>query len=142
MIEALHQITGLAHSTWENTALASTIDELSARLDEESLTAARREGHALSLDQMSRMTLAALDEWSEATMHRGSPKEGAASGILSGRESEVLSLVSEGLSNGEIADRLFIAERTVRFHVSSIFTKLGAHNRTQAVTLAKQRNLL
>ena len=142
VIEALHQITGLAHKTWEHTALAATIDGLSARLDEESLAAARREGHALSLDQMSQITLAALDEWSEAIVHRGEPKEGAAPGILSGRESEVLGLVSEGLSNQEIADRLFIVERTVRFHVSSIFTKLGAHNRTQAATLAKQRNLL
>jgi NarL family two-component system response regulator LiaR len=72
----------------------------------------------------------------------GKPKEGAGHGILSGRESKVLGLVSEGLSNGEIASRLFITERTVRFHLSSIFTKLGAHNRTQAVALARQRNLL
>ena len=142
VVEALNQITGLAHKTWEHTPLAPAIGELGARLDEESLAAARREGHALSLDQMAQMTLAALDEWSEAIMHRGKPKEGTAPGILSERESEVLGLVSEGLSNGEIAGRLFITERTVRFHVSSIFTKLGAHNRTQAATLARQRNLL
>ncbi len=142
VIEALHQITGLAHSTWEHTALAPTIGELGARLDEESLAAARREGHTLSLDQIAQMTLAALDEWSESIMHRSRPKEGAAPGILSGRESEVLGLVSEGLSNQEIAGRLFITERTVRFHLSSVFAKLGAHNRTQAAALARRRNLL
>ena len=130
--EALRQITGIAHSTWEHTALAPTIGALGARLDEESLAAARREGHAMSLEQTAQMTLAALDEWSGVSVRRG---------VLSGRESEVLGLVSEGLSNGKISERLFITERTVRFHLSSIFTKLGADNRTQAVTLARQRNL-
>ncbi len=140
--EALHQITGIAHSTWEHTALAPTIGALGARLDEESLASARREGHVLSLEQMAQLTLAALDEWSGASVRRAGPEEDAVRGVLSGRESEVLGLVSEGLSNQEIAGRLFITERTVRFHLSSIFTKLGADNRTQAVTLAKERNLL
>jgi ATP/maltotriose-dependent transcriptional regulator MalT len=63
-------------------------------------------------------------------------------GVLSSRELEVLGLVAEGLSNREIAGRLFIAERTVRYHLTSIFGKLGADNRTQAVALARQQYLL
>ncbi|MFL6201179.1 MAG: response regulator [Thermoanaerobaculia bacterium] len=61
---------------------------------------------------------------------------------LTAREKEVLELVSAGLANGEIAGRLFISERTVKFHVSSILAKLGAKNRTQAVRVARERGLV
>jgi NarL family two-component system response regulator LiaR len=63
-------------------------------------------------------------------------------GVLSAREQEVLRLVAEGRSNQEIAARLYITERTVRYHLSSVFNKLGADNRTQAVTLAHAQSLL
>ncbi len=62
--------------------------------------------------------------------------------LLSLREAEVLGLVAAGLSNRDIGARLFIAERTAKFHVTSIFQKLGADNRTQAVALARQRGFL
>jgi len=59
---------------------------------------------------------------------------------LSRRESEVALLVSEGLSNREIARRLFIAERTAEYHVESIRNKLGVHSRTQiAVWITESR---
>ena len=63
-------------------------------------------------------------------------------GGLSAREYEVLRLIATGLANKEIGRALSISERTVRFHVASIFTKLGATSRTQAVALATQRHLL
>jgi DNA-binding CsgD family transcriptional regulator len=66
--------------------------------------------------------------------------EFAALGRLSGREQEVLELVAQGLTNRQIAERLVISPVTARNHVSSILTKLGMENRTQAATwLARGR---
>jgi DNA-binding NarL/FixJ family response regulator len=62
--------------------------------------------------------------------------------VLTPRESEVLALLAEGLSNKLIADRLKISEHTAKFHVNALFTKLGAETRTEAVVLAVRRGLL
>ena len=61
---------------------------------------------------------------------------------LTPRESEVLSLLSEGKTNKEIAAALVITERTVKFHVSAILTKFGASNRTEAVTQASRMGFI
>lgn len=61
---------------------------------------------------------------------------------LTSRELEVLQQMALGLQNKEIAARLVISERTVKFHVSAILGKLGAGNRTEAVTLAVQQGLV
>jgi DNA-binding NarL/FixJ family response regulator len=61
---------------------------------------------------------------------------------LSRREIEVLALLAEGLSNQEIADRLYIAPGTVKNHISNLLPKLNARDRTQAVLQAKELGLL
>ncbi len=61
---------------------------------------------------------------------------------LSPRELEILSLIGEGCSNQEIADRLVITLHTVKKHSSNIFAKLGVNSRTQAVARANQLGLL
>lgn len=58
---------------------------------------------------------------------------------LTGREGEVLRLLAQGLTNKEIAAALRISEHTVKFHVSSIYGKLGASNRTEAVRKGARR---
>src|SRR5437660_1948821 len=61
---------------------------------------------------------------------------------LTERELEVLNLLAQGMPNKEIAAQLVISERTAKFHVSSIMGKLGATNRTEAVSLAAQKGLI
>ena len=58
------------------------------------------------------------------------------------RELEILGLVAEGLSNREIAARVFVSENTVKTHVSRVFDKLGARRRTEAVQIAKASRLI
>lgn len=58
------------------------------------------------------------------------------------RELEILELIAEGLSNREIADKLFVSENTVKTHSSRLFDKLSAKRRTQAVQIGKEIGLL
>ena len=58
------------------------------------------------------------------------------------RELDILELIAQGLSNREIAEKLFVSENTVKTHSSRVFDKLGAKRRTQAVQLGKEFGLL
>jgi predicted ATPase/DNA-binding CsgD family transcriptional regulator len=142
MNEALRQVMGFASGVWERTLFAPAIAALSGKLGEENVAEARSQGYALSPEQMAELALEVLDEATGARSRRAEPSDTSRRGVLSPREAEVLGLVAEGLHNHEIAGRLFISERTVRYHLTSIFGKLGADNRTQAVALARQRSLL
>ena len=62
--------------------------------------------------------------------------------LLTAREREVLSLLTEGLTNAEIAARLYVSLSTVKTHVSSIIAKLGASTRTEAATIAVREHLV
>ena len=61
---------------------------------------------------------------------------------LSERELDVLQLIAEGLTNREIASRLFLAVNTVKAHARNIYGKLGTHSRTQAVARARALGVL
>ena len=61
---------------------------------------------------------------------------------LSAREAEVLRLVAGGLTNVEVAEKLFLSSRTVDWHLSSIYRKLGLHSRTEATRFAAEHDLL
>jgi DNA-binding NarL/FixJ family response regulator len=61
---------------------------------------------------------------------------------LTDREREILTLVAEGRTNGEIAQQLFISTKTASSHVSNILRKLGVANRVEAATTAQRHHLL
>ena len=61
---------------------------------------------------------------------------------LTSRELEILGLIADGLSNREIAERIFVSENTVKTHSSRLFDKLGARRRTQAVQIGKASGLI
>jgi DNA-binding CsgD family transcriptional regulator len=61
---------------------------------------------------------------------------------ITGREYQVLELISQGLSNKEIANQLFLTESTIKTHVSNLLVKLNAKRRTQAVQVAQELNIL
>ena len=70
---------------------------------------------------------------------RGRQETLADQDILTRREREILGLLARGLTNAEIGNRLFISEKTVRNHLSSVYRKLGVRNRTQAIVLISQQ---
>ena len=70
------------------------------------------------------------------------PATGSDSATLTPREREILALVAEGRSNGEIGKQLFISTKTVSVHVSNILAKLDAASRTEAAAVAHRRGLL
>jgi DNA-binding NarL/FixJ family response regulator len=65
----------------------------------------------------------------------GSPDEADGPASLTGREREIMNLIAQGLTNGEIAARFVLSEKTVKNHVNRIYSKLGAGNRAQATAL-------
>jgi pimeloyl-ACP methyl ester carboxylesterase/DNA-binding CsgD family transcriptional regulator len=67
----------------------------------------------------------------------GEPARDSPFAALSGREREVLALMTEGLTNAEIAERLSISEKTIRNHASNLFDKLGVWSRAQAIVFAR-----
>jgi DNA-binding NarL/FixJ family response regulator len=65
-----------------------------------------------------------------------------AEALISAREEEVLQLVADGLGTTEIADKLFISQKTVKNHLASIYEKLNARDRTQAVLMAVKMGIV
>ncbi|WP_376873565.1 LuxR C-terminal-related transcriptional regulator [Albirhodobacter sp. R86504] len=74
--------------------------------------------------------------------HRIKAREAGNTFSLSDRELGVLALLSEGMPNREIGEALSLAEATVKMHVKSVCSKLGASNRTQAVIVARDMNII
>ncbi len=77
-----------------------------------------------------------------AMLPRNSSRTPTPDGALTGREHEVLMLIARGLTTKEIAETVGLSPNTVKSHSRTLFTKLAAHNRVQALTAAKERGLI
>ncbi|MDD9377808.1 response regulator transcription factor [Streptomyces sp. ZAF1911] len=95
-------------------------------------------GEALLAPSVTKRLITEFSKLSETRSQVGS----AAVAELTERETEVLVLIAQGLSNAEIADRLIIAESTIKTHVSRILVKLGLRDRTQAAVFAYETRLV
>jgi DNA-binding NarL/FixJ family response regulator len=97
-------------------------------------------GEALLAPSVTRRLISAFTRRMPATGLRAPAPAGLAE--LTAREVEVLTLLAEGLSNAEIAQRLFVGEATVKTHVARVLTKLGVRDRVQAVIVAFRAGLV
>ncbi|MFD6885025.1 response regulator [Streptomyces sp. NPDC059957] len=95
-------------------------------------------GEALLAPSVTKRLITEFSKLSETRPQVGS----AGVAELTERETEVLVLIAQGLSNAEIADRLIIAESTIKTHVSRILVKLGLRDRTQAAVFAYETRLV
>ena len=142
-VDHWREMLSLPRTPHEGLVHAGITEKLRRRLGERSYLRAWREGQSVPIERV----IDQASELLEATYQPGpgdrrlTDRDGVST-TLSQREREVLGCVAEGLSNQEIARRLFITERTVRFHVTSIFNKFGANNRAQAIAIASRLGLL
>jgi DNA-binding CsgD family transcriptional regulator len=113
-----------------------TLTAARSQLDEAAWTAAWAEGRAMRPERAIEYAL----EQEEAAPEPAAPETYPAG--LSVREAEVLGLVATGLTNAEVAERLFLSSRTINWHLSSIYRKLGSHSRTEAARFASEHGLL
>ena len=100
-------------------------------------------------DHTARMAIAALTDLAQTALAEARDladllqnEKPTNPNLLSPREQEVLGLVALGLTNKEIAYRLAVSDRTVQFHLNSVFNKTGANSRTEAVTAALRKGWL
>lgn len=127
-------LTSFAEDNMVQGALqAGAIGYLLKNVTVSELAAAIRSAYAGRMTLSSEATEALVHSTTQPVVHGDE---------LTEREREVLALLVEGLSNQEIADRLFLGIGTVKFHVRNIYSKLGVDNRVAAVTLAMQRHLV
>ena len=99
-------------------------------------------GDAVVSPRVTRRMLELFGERLPATADPAGEADDGALATLTAREREVLGLVAEGLSNGEIAERLVVSEATVKTHVGKVLAKLELRDRVQAVILAYETGLV
>ncbi len=122
-------LPGLGTRAWGVLPLDSSLEELQA--------AVKALHHGLLVG-----TPALLGQVLASPAQDKAPQAVTASEALTEREMQVLGLLAQGLANKQIAARLGISEHTVKFHVSGIYTKLGATSRTEAVRLGVRQGLI
>jgi DNA-binding NarL/FixJ family response regulator len=113
-----------------------------ATLDRAAFEAAKEEGRAMSPERAIEYALEepSMPEREVPTTTPSSAAEHPAG--LTSREVEVLGLVAEGLTNAQVAQRLYLSPRTIQRHLNSIYHKLGVGSRTAATRFALEHNIV
>ena len=130
--EALQEATGPVLVPYQRTDHDLRVAAVRASLDEAAFRTAWATGRAMPLEQAIEY---ALED-------QPVPPSPAGAGGLSPREIEVLRLVAEGLTDGQVAERLYVSPRTVSNHLRSIYKKLGVPSRAAAARKAVEQDLL
>ncbi|MGH3144540.1 MAG: tetratricopeptide repeat protein [Rubrobacter sp.] len=132
--DAIRETIGAPVPPCERAAYDSAIDFVRARMGAEAFARTRAEGRTMTLEEAFSQ---AIEPEVEAP---GTPA--GATNLLSVREVEVLGLVAEGLTDQEVAQRLYLSPRTVGQHLRSVYRKLGVKSRTAATHAAVERGLI
>ena len=136
--EALSEAIGLplSHLDRSHPDYEGLLSAARSQLDEAAWEAARAEGRAMTPEQAIEDALG-TEEQTPSPSAQAKDKD-----VLSTREREVLRLVAEGLTDPEVAERLYLSPRTVNHHLSSIYRKLGVPSRAAAAKEASKRGLI
>ncbi|HEX5850107.1 MAG TPA: tetratricopeptide repeat protein [Rubrobacter sp.] len=130
--EALRESTGVPVPPCENPEYDRALAAVRTRVGDGEFSLLRAEGRSMKLE--AAVSLALEPDVAPPTL--------ASQGVLSARETEVLGLVAEGLTDQEVAQRLYLSPRTVGQHLSSVYRKLGVRSRTAATHEATERGIL
>lgn len=128
-LDKIHRMLGLAMRAWGALPVDASTEELIASIR------ALHEGLMVGTPALMEPLLTSFQEAESLEID-------ALIEPLTDRESEVLQLLAQGLANKQIALSLGISEHTVKFHVSAIFSKLGANSRTEAIRLGVRQGLI
>jgi predicted ATPase/DNA-binding CsgD family transcriptional regulator len=112
------------------------VEELRSRLSETAFGAAWAEGRTMTPEQAIEYALESRQPQEQASSPPSYPAG------LSAREVEVLGLVARGMTNAEVAEKLFLSSRTIEWYLGSIYRKVGLHSRTEAARFAVEHGLL
>ena len=142
-VDHWREIFSLPRTPREKLVYSQVIESLRRRLGEALYLRAWQEGQSIHVGKVIEDAIELLERGYQSDSRKEqAPEEDQITIALSKRERQIIELVAEGLSNQHIGERLFITERTVRFHITSILNKLGAENRTQAVAIANRLGIL
>jgi predicted ATPase/DNA-binding CsgD family transcriptional regulator len=136
--QALRRTVGIGYRPEEDPIRAPYLAVARSQAGEAAWEEALAHGQAVGLEEAIEYALSAEESSATEQSPPSAPEHPAG---LSSREVEVLGLVAEGLTNAQVAERLFVSPRTVHRHLNSVYRKLGVSSRTAATRFAIEHNL-
>ena len=118
------------------------MNRVESRLNDVDVESALQEGRSWTDEETIDQLLASVEGTSRRVDRYGRAFTTETAPQLSERELEVARLMSEGMSNQEIADALFVSEGTVKVDIRSLYQKLDVHNRAQAIRIVAEHGLI